>query len=258
LKAAEDQYRRARKLSDSRTITEQELIKAETELRQAREKLVQAELPADDAQVLVARRALEVVDRDFAVRRGELDARIAAKKGEAEAAQKDLANLNIQREAAVLRSPIDGVIVTGQIRPGDVLQPGKPLMEIARQNSYRFEAIVSSEDVGNLRVGMGVRIKFDTYDYQKYGVLEGTVTYLSPDSKPTKMSDGDADGEQPVSRRSPAAYLVRVELHGTEVGRGDLRGPVKLGLGGTAEIVTGQESVLSILLNRIRQTISLG
>ena len=33
---------------------------------------------------------------------------------------------------------------------------------------------------------------------------------------------------------------------------------VKLGLGGTAEIVTGQESVLSILLNRIRQTISLG
>ena len=54
------------------------------------------------------------------------------------------------------------------------------------------------------------------------------------------------------------AYLVRIELHANEVGRGDLRGPVKLGLGGTAEIVTGQESVLSILLNRIRQTISLG
>ena len=37
-----------------------------------------------------------------------------------------------------------------------------------------------------------------------------------------------------------------------------MEGPVKLGLGGTAEIVTGQEIVLSILLNRIRQTISLG
>jgi hypothetical protein len=42
------------------------------------------------------------------------------------------------------------------------------------------------------------------------------------------------------------------------VGRGDLRGFVKLGLGGTAEIVTGSESVLSILIKRIRQSISLG
>ncbi len=259
VKAAEDQYRRARKLADSRTITEQDLVKAENDVRQAREKLVQAELPADDAQVAVARRAVEVVDRDFAVRRGELAARIAAKRGEAEAAQKDLANLNIQRDAAVLRSPIDGIIVAGQIRAGDVLQPGKPVMEIAREQSYRFEAIVPSEDVGNLSVGMPVRIKFDTYDYQKYGVLEGRITYLSPDSKPAKASDSDQEtGEQAASRRSPAAYLVRVELHANEVGRGDLRGPVKLGLGGTAEIVTGHESVLWILLNRIRQTISLG
>ncbi len=199
------------------------------------------------------------MDRDFAVRRGELAARIAAKRAKPKLLSKDLANLNLQRDAAVLRSPIDGVVVAGQIRTGDVLEPGKPVMEIARQQSYRFEAIVPSEDVGNLSIGMPVRIKFDTYDYQKYGVLEGTVTYLSPDSKPAKASDSDQDtGEQPAGRKSPAAFLVRVELHANEVGRGDLRGPVKLGLGGTAEIVTGQESVLSILLNRIRQTISLG
>jgi hypothetical protein len=51
---------------------------------------------------------------------------------------------------------------------------------------------------------------------------------------------------------------VRVELLADEVGRGALRGRVKLGLGGTAEIVTGRESVLAILVKRIRQAISLG
>lgn len=259
LKAAQDNWQRARKLGESRTVTEQDLLKAENEVRQAREKLVQAELPVDETQVSIARRAMELVERDFAVRRAELEARIAAKKGEAEAARKDLANLNRQREAAVLRSPIDGVVVAGHIRPGDVLQPGNPVLEIARQQSFRFEALVPGEDVGQIREGMPVQVKFDTYDYQKYGVLEGTVTYLSPDSKlPSAAEESQEMGKNSAVRTSPAAFVVRVELHSDEVGRGELMGRVKLGLSGTAEIVTGSESVLMIFLRRIRQTISLG
>jgi multidrug efflux pump subunit AcrA (membrane-fusion protein) len=107
---------------------------------------------------------------------------------------------------------------------------------------------------------MPVRSKFDAYDYQKYGVMEGTVTYLSPDSKMTKTSDGTQEGEaaSAASRKSPAAFLVRVEMSADQIGRGGLVGEVKLGLGGTAEIVTDRESVLRIFFKKIRQTISLG
>jgi hypothetical protein len=63
---------------------------------------------------------------------------------------------------------------------------------------------------------------------------------------------------QTPAAKSPAAFVVRVELLADEVGRGALCGRVKLGLGGTAEIVTGRESVLAILIKRIRQAISLG
>jgi len=42
------------------------------------------------------------------------------------------------------------------------------------------------------------------------------------------------------------------------VGRGVFRGRVKLGMGGLAEIVTGRESLLSILVKQIRRSISLG
>ncbi len=51
LKAAEEHLRRCKQLRDSRTITEQDLLKAETDFRQAQEKLVQAELPVDEPQV---------------------------------------------------------------------------------------------------------------------------------------------------------------------------------------------------------------
>jgi HlyD family secretion protein len=259
LKAAEDRWERSRKLSDSRAVTEQELVKAEMEVRQTREKLVQAELPVEEGQAAIARRAVELVDRDFAVRKAELEARKVVKHGEVEAARKELANLNLQRAEAVLRSPLDGVVVKGHVQVGDVLQPGKPVLEIAPQRGYRFEAMVAGQDVGDLRVGMPVQIKFDAYDYQKYGVLAGTVTYLSPDSTLADEKDQEPEVEnRPGARNLPAAFVVRVELHANEVGRNELRGRVKLGLGGTAEIVTGHETILAILLKRIRQTISLG
>ena len=55
-----------------------------------------------------------------------------------------------------------------------------------------------------------------------------------------------------------AVYLVRIELEGKEMGLGELRGPVKLGMAGQAEILTDQESLLVLLVRKIRQTISLG
>jgi hypothetical protein len=55
-----------------------------------------------------------------------------------------------------------------------------------------------------------------------------------------------------------ARYLVRIEVDGDQVGRGDLRGEVKLGMTGQAEVVTGQESLLLLLVRKIRQSISLG
>ena len=43
-----------------------------------------------------------------------------------------------------------------------------------------------------------------------------------------------------------------------EVGRGAWHGRVKLGMAGQAEIVTERESLLRLLLRRIRQSMSLG
>ena len=102
---------------------------------------------------------------------------------------------------------------------------------------------------------MPVRIRFDAYDYQQYGALDGTVTYLSPDSQ--QIEPGEQGDEARAAGATPVAFVVRIEMSGAEIGRGELRGPVKLGLGGTAEIITETESLLNILIKRIRKTISL-
>jgi hypothetical protein len=50
---------------------------------------------------------------------------------------------------------------------------------------------------------------------------------------------------------------VRIELDGDEVSGWGIGDRVKLGMVGQAEIVTGEESLLALLLKRIRRTASL-
>jgi hemolysin D len=257
LAATEDRWRRIQQLFKKNASSQEAKVKAQSTLDEAREKLVQLELPLEDGPVLVARRAVELVNREFAVRTMELEARVAAKRGEAEAARKELTNLYVQREESVIKAPVDGVVISGRVQVGDVPQSGKSVLEIAQQRRYRFEALVPSVDMGELRVGMPVRIKFDAYDYQRYGVLQGEVAYLSPDSN-TSASVALTTGDNSAKPNgAPAMFLVRVDLHDDHVGRGDLHGPVKLGLGATAEIVSEQRSLLAVAFKRLRHSISL-
>jgi hemolysin D len=258
VRAASDLYERNKRLQASNAVTEGELVKAETALREAQEQLVAAELPIDQGPAQVARQALKLVERDFAVRLAEAEVRRAAKQSEADAARRDLRQLELQRAESVLRSPIDGVVVAGHVDAGDLLAPGKSVMEVAPNEGFRFEAVIASEDVGHVKVRMPVRIKFDAFDYQKYGVMNGTVTYISPDSHLPRSDEGRNEAKTPASSNSPAVFFVRIEMHSDAVGSGKLRSAVKLGLGGTAEIVTDRESLLMIFFRKIRQTISLG
>jgi HlyD family type I secretion membrane fusion protein len=245
LEAAEAEEAPLRRLADRGAAARSDLLTAVAKTREARGKLAKARLPVDESRLAVLRRALEQADHDYAVKREELGQRRRAKGAEVEAARIELANLELERAQAVIRSPIDGVVTVGDAKVGDLLEPNKTVAEVAEQAGFRFEAVVPSEEVGHLRVGMPVRIKLDAYDYQRYGTLAGTVCFVSPDSGVEE-------------ERKTAVYTVKVAVPGTEVGRGPYRGQVKLGMAGQAEIVTGRESLLALLVKRIRQTISLG
>jgi multidrug efflux pump subunit AcrA (membrane-fusion protein) len=222
-----------------------ELARAALKVREAEAKLAKARLPVEEGEVRVAEQALALVARDYESRRNELVTKHGARSGEVDAARIQLAKLEQEREQAVIRAPVSGLVTKADVKAGDILERGKPVAEIAEQGGFLFEARVANEEVGRLQVGLPARIKVDAFDYQKYGTLSGTVRYVAPDAA---VPDG----------QRAATYLVRIELSGDEVGCGDLRGRVKLGMSGQAEIITDRESLLSLLVRKIRQSISLG
>ena len=157
--------------------------------------------------------------------------------------EKELATRQYERSHAELLASIDGLVIAGTVKVGDLLKSGHPVLEISQEHSFRFETQVSTEDVGDLREGMPVNLKLDAYDFQKFGTVGGTICYISPDSQ---LPDATAGGN--------AFYQVKIELKETQLRSGDLVGRVKLGLAGVAEIVTARESLLTIFARQIRKT----
>jgi multidrug resistance efflux pump len=242
---AREEEERTRRLAATHAASEQERSRARAGLLEAKVKLDRARLPVDETRVAILRQALTLAEKDCRMKREELALKRRLKQGEIESARLELAGLEAERKQAVLRAPVDGVVTAGDIKVGDLLEAGKPVVELAEENGFRFEALAPSEEVGHLHVGMPARLKLDAYDYQKYGTLEGTVAYIAPDS-------GVPEGQH------GAYYTVRIDLTGNHVGQGTLHGRVKLGMSGEVEIVTEQESLLRLLVKCLRRTISLG
>lgn len=217
------------------------LLRQEAVSRAELEKTEAQRLDAEE-RLAAARRQLEWIEKDYSVRREELELRLAAKRAEIAAEEKDIENLELERDHSIVRSPLYGVVTAGELKVGDLVEAGKSVLTIARQEGFRVDVPIASGDVGAVRVGSRARIRLEAYDYQKYGTLAGTVVSLSPDST---VQDGRV------------YYLARIALEGAEVARGELRGPLKFGMTGLVEIVAGRERLLAVLVGKIRHAVSL-
>jgi membrane fusion protein, adhesin transport system len=144
-----------------------------------------------------------------------------------------------------LTSPVRGIVK--QIRNntlGGIVAPGAPVMEIVPLGErVLIEARIKPADIGFVRVGQRVEVKLSTYDYTIFGGLKGTVQSISPDAL------GDPErASQPDSTWYRA--WVRADRNTLQAGDGPdaVALAVLPGMTGTAEIRTGERSVLRYLL----------
>jgi RND family efflux transporter MFP subunit len=80
-----------------------------------------------------------------------VDARLAAE-------QKDLKVAETRLSYTEVTAPVSGVVAKRLVDPGDLAVPGKPVLEIVRQNDVRVRAKLPQEDMATLRVGQPVTL----------------------------------------------------------------------------------------------------
>lgn len=138
-----------------------------------------------------------------------------------------------------IRSPIDGVVKSVRYHTiGGVVRPGEVLMEIVPiHDSLVVEAKLNPIDVGYVRVGQPAVVKISTYDFVRYGGLDGEVIHVSADSS----TDGSGFTYFRVIARTDKSYLGARP--------GDL--PIAPGMQAQIDIHTGSKSVMTYLLKPV-------
>jgi hemolysin D len=150
---------------------------------------------------------------------------------------------NIDKDNFLLiLAPVDGVITdVTSTQPGDKVQANTPLGGIAPKNARPVLKIdIAEQDRGFLREGLPVKLKFNAFAYQRYGLIDGTLEYISPATKPSPQT------KQPV-------YEGRVMLARDHYTVADKKYPLRYGMTATAEIVVRERRLIDLALDPFRQ-----
>ncbi|MDQ3027792.1 MAG: efflux RND transporter periplasmic adaptor subunit [Pseudomonadota bacterium] len=99
---------------------------------------------------------------------------------EAAKARGVLAQQQMQRTA--VRAPFDGVVTDRKVSPGDTAQIGKELVKVIDPGSMRFEALISADHVGEVKVGQAVHFRVNGYGDQEFA---GKVRRVNPAANAT-------------------------------------------------------------------------
>ena len=144
-----------------------------------------------------------------------------------------------QRLRSDVKSPIDGVVKNMRYNTiGGVVKPGEAIMEIVPTGDRLvIDAKLNPTDRGYVATGQKAVVKVTTYDYVRYGGLDGVVILVGSDS------NTDDQGN--------SYFRVIVETDKTYLGleEGDL--PITPGMQATVDIHTGTKSVMDYLLKPV-------
>ncbi|NJL52471.1 MAG: HlyD family efflux transporter periplasmic adaptor subunit [Hydrococcus sp. SU_1_0] len=185
------------------------------------------------------------------------EAQIVTLKGEIAQTESLIKGFNYQLQQRTVYSPIKGTVFELPIaKPGAVVQPGQTIAHVAPENvPLVLRAKMSSDQSGFLKVGLPVKLKFDAYPFQDYGIVAGHVTWISPDSRVGTNSSSASSSASSSSTSSATAtttpeefYELEVKLAQNYIQHGDRQILLTPGQTAAAEIVIRQRRLADIFL----------
>ena len=149
-----------------------------------------------------------------------------------------------------VRAPMKGVVKNVQVTTvGGVIQAGQPILEIVpTEDEMLVEAYVKPADVAFLKVGQAATVKLTAYDFNKYGGLDGTVDYISPD---TLRDEKQKRPGTPVELEE-GLYRILVRIKNASEMRNGMRLEPTPGMTALVDIRTGQKTVLEYIFRPLQ------
>lgn len=212
---------------------EQILLDQERELTQQKARISELEAALKAAQqqrtgvLAQTRRAMLDLQNDADVRAASLT--------------QELRKAEQRNRLTQLTAPVDGTVQQLAIHTqGGVVTQAQPLMVIVPSDQpVEVEAMLENKDVGFVRPGQAVEVKVETFNFTKYGVVDGTVVSVSSDA----IED----------EKLGLVYSARIQLAEDSIAVGNGRIALSPGMAIRAEVKTDKRKVIDYFLSPLQQ-----
>ena len=147
----------------------------------------------------------------------------------------------LEAESDLILAPESGIVTQVMVNAvGQVISKGQPLIALAPASVPMVaEVMVLNKDVGLLKPGQLVKLKYDAYAFQDFGIKRGWLKHISPDAV--------------IDESIGPIFKGVVELEEKTMRVKGYDKPLMFGMKGTAEVMTDRQSVLLMLLSPLRQ-----
>lgn len=189
------------------------------------------------------------IDSDY---KRQLHAERNELQGQAEKLTQEIAKQTHRKSLLEIKATQDSVVKDlATHTPGTVVQPGTVLLTLVpKEEALRAEVWVSNEDIGFVRPGQPVKLKFTTFQFQKYGMAQGVVEHVSADA--ADASNTGTTTPDPT-RKQPLVYKALIKLNHMNLEVDKQRFKLSAGMQTQAEIHLGTRTVAEYLLSPVQK-----
>ncbi|HZD59421.1 MAG TPA: HlyD family efflux transporter periplasmic adaptor subunit, partial [Anaerolineae bacterium] len=158
------------------------------------DRILEDQVSAAQAGVEAAQATLD--DADTSAEKKTADAQLK----QAEAA---LSTAEIQQSYAVVKSPVDGIVLSLPLGEGEMASPGSTLAVIGKLSALELTIYVDEKELGKVKVGQEAVVKVDTFSDKKFA---GRVTEIASEAEFTPQN------VQTKEQRSNLVFGVTIKV----------------------------------------------
>jgi HlyD family secretion protein len=118
-------------------------------------------------------------------------------------AQTNLDLLDHQIEKMIITAPVDGVVMTRDVDPGNVVNPSTELLSLARLNDLTITVYIPEESYGKIKLGQTATVNVDSFPGEKFNAAVITISN-QPEFIPRTV--------QTVSGEKSTVYAIQLEM----------------------------------------------
>ena len=118
-------------------------------------------------------------------------------------AEAQLVLLDLQMEKLNLTAPVDGVVLTRSVQPGEVIQAGMTAMTIAKLDTLKVTVYISEDRYGEVKLGDSASLSVDSFPDETFSA---TVTRIADQAEYTPRN------VQTKEERQTTVYAVELSV----------------------------------------------